>query len=280
MSNNLYVASLLLIVLVINPLAALAEFWLTARILGKRALGAQTIWMMSIAFAVFGAVTAFANMSSAALFAVVVSVAGLTGLAAAFRYAVGLSLWRTAAAVMMFVALNVVVGLIFALFVLRPTFCDLVRLTTSNMEPTIAIGERFATDDTLHPERWDIVTFRPPGDPTIVVVSRLVGLPGETIELRDGEIVRNGEIVPKPRRLAGVHYSTDGTWRICNGCPGRPIVLGADECYVLGDNPRASRDSREFEACAGHQAGAVPWSDVLGVARLRYAPLERVGFLR
>jgi signal peptidase I len=280
MPDALYIAALIFHRLVVVPLLALVELWLIARLLRGRKLSARVTILIATSLVLLAATAAWVDSSSSILAGFLLALAALVGLAIVFRRAVGLSRWRTATAIVLFFSMSVAVDFSVAYFVLRPTIFDPVRAASPNMAPTLQSGDGFLVDRTMRPSRWDIVSFRSPGDPDTTRVARLIGLPDEVIELRDGEIYRNGAILTKPPHLTSLRFNDDGGGGRCNGCPGNPIKLGADECYLLGDNPWNSLDSRWFEPTAAHQAGAVPWSDLIGVARFRYAPLERIGFLR
>jgi len=94
----------------------------------------------------------------------------------------------------------------------------LIEAAHSNMTPTLQMGDGFLVDRTLRPNRWNIVTYRLSTDPGVTRVSRLIGLPGDVTELRDGEVFRNGAMLPKPTHLANLHYTSVGR---CSGCTGK-----------------------------------------------------------
>ena len=127
------------------------------------------------------------------------------------------------------------------------------------------------------------MVFRAPTEPTQASVKRLIGLPGETVEIVEGEIHINGAVVSKPESLAWLRY--DGAMtvrdRVGHGGTGSPIHLGAGEYYVLGDNTKQSLDSRFWERGAlGAQPGAVPQMMMIGTVRAIYAPPGRARLFR
>ncbi|MCE9606997.1 MAG: signal peptidase I [Planctomycetia bacterium] len=91
------------------------------------------------------------------------------------------------------------------------------------------------------PRRWEIVAFRLPHEAHLVGVKRVVGLPGETIELRDGKFTADGiALVPPAESLAEApDYTPPRSYR-------GPLrwQLGPDEYFVVGDNAELSDDSR------------------------------------
>ncbi len=112
-------------------------------------------------------------------------------------------------------------------------------------------------------DRFDIIVFYPYGrENKDYYVKRIIGLPGETVQIIDSDIYINGEILEED-------YGKDPIYD-----PGRasePITLADDEYFVLGDNRSNSRDSRTEEV------GNVKLKDIGGRAILRIKPLSRFG---
>ena len=109
------------------------------------------------------------------------------------------------------------------------------------------------------PERGEIIVFRYPRDTTKDFVKRVLGLPGETVEVRSGTVYVNGEAIREQylRRLDG------------SSVP--PLILGEKEYYVIGDNRRNSNDSRAW--------GAVPEENIVGRVWLVYWPWDDIHFV-
>lgn len=133
-----------------------------------------------------------------------------------------------------------------------------------SMVPTIFPGERVLVDasayDTASPLRGDIVVFYPPVDFIAPNVKRVVGLPGERIQVRGGVVMIDGEVLAE-----GI--ATDPTR--CGAGETCRLVVPEGTIYVLGDNRYNSFDSRHF--------GPVPLEAVVG--RVWYAhrdPAPRV----
>ena len=124
--------------------------------------------------------------------------------------------------------------------------------------------------------RGDVVVFENPGDgdtTTKDLIKRVIGLPGETVEARDGQVVINGQPLDEPYLERDVE--TRGA--ICHtetkpGCQGPDkIVVPADSYFVMGDNRANSRDSRFI--------GAIPDSRIIGRAFVRVWPVTALGLL-
>ena len=109
------------------------------------------------------------------------------------------------------------------------------------------------------PERGDIMVFLHPRDPSRALVKRVIGLPGDMIEIDVGQVIRNGERVGEPYVVHLDGRSSD------------PVVVPEDSYYVLGDNRLVSSDSRDW--------GFVSEEYVVGRAWLSYWPSDRLEFL-
>jgi signal peptidase I len=146
-----------------------------------------------------------------------------------------------------------------------------------NPSPIVAAGDRFFVNKMLTARRWDLVVFRYPAEPSTIYVKRLVGMPGETVEIRDGAIWINGNQQTPPEPVSGLHYESEirgmpPAW----GSHERPAMLGFDEYYVLGDFSECSFDSRLWpQGAPGHPPYAVPASHMIGVVTRIYWPPSR-----
>ncbi len=118
-------------------------------------------------------------------------------------------------------------------------------------------GDRFFVNKLLQPRRWDIVVFRWPEDPRIKFCMRLVGLPGETVTIRDGAVWIDGKKQTPPDSCQGIEYldRMKGWPSPLWGSAAQPAKLGPDEYFVLGDFSPMSKDSR---LCAGPPAVCRP----------------------
>ncbi len=115
--------------------------------------------------------------------------------------------------------------------------CGYVRVEGDAMAPTLADGDRVSVTRTVEPlKRGDLVVFEHPRDPSKTFLKRIVGLPGEQIEITDQGVTIDGRPLDEPYALAA-NRSTNhwGPTRIQDG-----------EYFVLGDNRRNSSDSRHW----------------------------------
>lgn len=148
------------------------------------------------------------------------------------------------------------------------------RVDGESMKNTLDDADQLITDKISYrftdPERFDIVVFPNPQSEKKLFffqehyIKRIIGLPGETIQIQDGNIYINGEILEEDYGRATI--INPGTAEV-------PIKLGDDEYFVMGDNRNNSTDSR-FE-----RVGPIKRKDLLGKAWVRIYPFERMGAL-
>jgi signal peptidase I len=116
-------------------------------------------------------------------------------------------------------------------------------------------------------ERGDIVVFKSElmdeHGTNKNLIKRVIGLPGDTLEIRDGSVFRNGEQLVEP-------YTKDGVTTTVMA----PITIPADEYFVMGDNREVSLDSRRAEV------GNVPREDVVGKVIFRLFPFSSAGVVK
>lgn len=112
------------------------------------------------------------------------------------------------------------------------------------------------------PERGDVVVFRSQVDPRIDFIKRVIGEPGDTLEIRDGVVFIDGVALEES-------YARGPT--LCGSGPPicGPLTLGDGQYYVLGDNRNSSSDSRLW--------GPVPEGNIIGKAWFSYWPLSELG---
>lgn len=117
------------------------------------------------------------------------------------------------------------------------------------------------------PVRGDVIVLRYPRDPQQFFIKRIVGLPGDTVQLEQGRVKISNKDHPDGFILNEPYLPGQN---ITFGRPD-PVILGADEFFVMGDNRQASSDSRVW--------GILPRNDIVGRVWLRVFPLSTFGFI-
>jgi signal peptidase I len=173
------------------------------------------------------------------------------------------------------VAIAVLVALAVQSWILKP-----YRIPSESMLDTLRPGDRVLVNRvTFHlrdPQRGDVIVFHYPEDPEIVFIKRVVGVPGDVLEVREGRLYVNGKKAPEPYvhrtdgRLdptvaqAAIQGSTlHDPWSLAE-----PFRVPAANYFVMGDNRTDSDDSRDW--------GTVPSSAIVGEGLATYWPLSRL----
>jgi signal peptidase I len=137
------------------------------------------------------------------------------------------------------------------------------------MENTLDDGDNLIVEKLTYrfkdPERFDIIVFPFRYEEKTYYIKRIIGLPGETVQIVDGDIYINGEILEESYGREVMKYS---------GQAADPITLGEDEYFVLGDNRNDSSDSRD------PSVGLIKRDEIIGRAWLRIWPLSNFGVLK
>ncbi len=136
----------------------------------------------------------------------------------------------------------------------------------SSMETTLANGDQLIVENLTYyfhdPERFDVIVF--PHGENVNYIKRIIGLPGETVQIRNGDVYINGEMLDENYGRESIEDA---------GLASQEIVLGEEEYFVLGDNRNASVDSRKEEV------GTVSRSEIKGRAWFRFYPMDRASLV-
>ncbi len=161
---------------------------------------------------------------------------------------------------------GIVVGITFFIitFVGQRTY-----VSGSSMENTLSHGDNLIVDKLTYrfsdPRRYDIIVFPFRYDDNVYYIKRIIGLPGETIQIQDGAIYIDGEILEESYGREVMKSA---------GLAADPITLGEDEYFVLGDNRNDSTDSRDPNVSSVHR------NEIIGRAWVRIWPLDEIGVLK
>lgn len=169
----------------------------------------------------------------------------------------------------------------------RNHFVEAYSVLTPTMLPTIAPGDHILCSKRMNWGRWDLVVAETPVE-RIPFARRVIGLPGETIEIINNRVTINGQTVEPPAGV-GPYVSTayignknpSLAGKPGAGCEGNPIHLSDDEYFVIGDNSRQCLDARHWEIpVPGHQLGAIPKDYIKGRITTIYWPVNRWGVFK
>ena len=165
----------------------------------------------------------------------------------------------------------VIIAVILAL-IIRTFIVQAFKIPTGSMRPTLVEGDRILVNKFIYkfkePERGDIIVFVSPEDKKKDFIKRLVGLPGEEVEIAHGSILINDKVVQADSVMRERYYYNAGSF----GQEDKSIAIPESAYYVLGDNSISSRDSRYW--------GFLPKKYLIGKAFLIYWPPTRIRLIR
>jgi len=161
--------------------------------------------------------------------------------------------------VILIIAFALVFGLV------RPYVLEAFYIPSESMVPTLEVGDRVFVNKFVYrfsePERGDIVVFRSTEGGEEELIKRVVGVPGDTVEDRDGVLFVNG--VPQKEPYVNAQFPDSGFYG--------PTIVPPGHVFAMGDNRANSRDSRFF--------GPVPFENIEGEAFVSFWPPSHVGLL-
>jgi len=159
------------------------------------------------------------------------------------------------------------IALVVAL-VVRVAIAEPRYIPSNSMDPTLHIGDRLLVDKLSYrwqpPHRGDIVVFNPPAQLVKLgytrdqaFIKRIIGEPGDQIQVQGGQMILNGQPLPEAYIAEAPQYEMPA------------VTIPSGYVFVLGDNRNDSNDS--------HVWGPLPQQNVIGKARLRFWPFDRLG---
>ena len=177
---------------------------------------------------------------------------------------------------------SIVVAFILAM-IIRTFVIQAFKIPTGSMRSTLLEGDlilvnkfiygakipftNFSLPALMQPKRGDVIVFIYPESPKRDFIKRLVGLPGETLEIKDGTVYVNDKPLIDSIFNQRYYYNR-GEF----GQEGRKIKIPDDNFFVLGDNSASSQDSRYW--------GFVPRKNILGKALVIYWPPQRIRIIK
>jgi signal peptidase I len=163
---------------------------------------------------------------------------------------------------------EVAVIAIAAVFLIRAFLVQPFVVSGDSMVPTFKNSDYLLVDElTYHlraPERGEVIVFRYPKDESLFFIKRIIGLPGDRVEISNGTVtIVNGDhpqglVLDESYLPSGLQTSGD-----------EDVTLAKDQYFVMGDNRPYSLDSRSW--------GTVNSKEIIGLVRVRLLPLSSVG---
>lgn len=157
--------------------------------------------------------------------------------------------------------ISIAIAVVLALFI-RHFVVELYLVDGPSMRPTLQNQERLVVNKFIYnlhdPERGDILVFQYPKDPSRDFIKRVIAIPGDTIEIKDGHVYVNGELKNEPYILS----TTRGDYPLA--------TVPEGHIFVMGDNRNNSEDSRFADV------GMVPFDLIKGKAILIFWPLDKL----
>ena len=181
---------------------------------------------------------------------------------------------------------SILIAFVLAMFI-RTFFFQAFKIPSGSMKPTLQVGDRLIVNKLTYgakipftkerpgmrlpgfrePRRGDVVVFVFPEDPERDFIKRLIATGGETVEIKNGEILIDGQRIEMPV-IDNIYYYNRGPY----GQPGVAVEVPQGYYFVMGDNSASSHDSRYW--------GFVPARYIIGKAELIFWPLNRIRFIK
>lgn len=164
-------------------------------------------------------------------------------------------------------AKTIIIALVLS-FLVKTYVAEARFIPSESMLPTLKIGDHLIIDKIFYEikgigelKRGDIVVFDPPPSANskteIPFIKRIIGLPGETISIKNGTVYINGEPLNEPYILEKPRANF------------QPLIIPDNTIFLMGDNRNNSFDSRFW--------GPLPVENIIGIAEFRYYPFNEIG---
>jgi signal peptidase I len=157
----------------------------------------------------------------------------------------------------------ITLGLALVIFLLLQVTVQSYIVVGSSMQPDFQSGERVVINKVIYklhqPERGDVIVFHPPNNQNEDFIKRVIALPGDSVEVKNGAVYVNGSKLDEPYIKEPPAYTFPEE------------IVPDNEYFVLGDNRNNSNDS--------HNGWTVPRENIVGKAWLSFWPLSELGFV-
>ena len=173
--------------------------------------------------------------------------------------------WQSFWELVRFALIAIIIVVPIRIFIAQPFI-----VSGSSMVPTFQDGQYLVVDEISYilgePKRDDVVVFKNPNNTKVFYIKRIIGLPGETVDVKSDT---NEVLITNKEHPDG--FNLDQSFIVNTGGIDAHMELGANEYFVMGDNRPASSDSRYW--------GVVPKNLMIGRAFLRLLPINKIDFM-
>ena len=162
---------------------------------------------------------------------------------------------------------EVILIAVVTVFFVRTFLMQPFLVSGASMEPNFATGNYLLIDEVTYrlraPERGEVVVFKYPNDPSVYYIKRIIGLPGEHVVVKNGEVKIINTEHPDGMTMDEVYL--DAGLRTLGNID---YTLDSNDYFVMGDNRGFSYDSRSW--------GPLPKDNIVGIVRLRLFPINSI----
>ncbi|WML48520.1 signal peptidase I [Neobacillus sp. PS3-34] len=163
-----------------------------------------------------------------------------------------------------------ILGALVIAFIIRSFFFTPIVVDGESMKPTLQDKDRMVVTKIGEPKRFDIVVFHAPEGKDYI--KRVIGLPGDSIEYKNDVLYINGKTYNEPY-LEKYKKSLKDGGTLTDSFTLKETAIGSDtvpkdSLFVMGDNRRRSKDSRDI--------GAIPMEKVIGTTNVVYYPIKDI----
>lgn len=158
-------------------------------------------------------------------------------------------------------AFEIIIVAVASIFIIYGFIAQPFLVHGASMEPNFSNGDYLLVDEITYkfksPARGEVIVFRNPRNESEFYIKRVIGLPGEEVDIKNNKVFINGVELKEEYLPEGLKFNGDSSFN-----------LNYDEYFVMGDNRPQSYDSRSW--------GPLKQNEIIGAARLRFLPLTKL----
>jgi len=158
-------------------------------------------------------------------------------------------------------AFEIIIVAVASIFIIYGFIAQPFLVQGASMEPNFSNGDYLLVDEITYkfksPARGEVIVFRNPRNEAEFYIKRVIGLPGEKVDIKSNKVFINDVELKEEYLPEGLKFNGDSSFD-----------LNSDEYFVMGDNRPQSYDSRSW--------GPLKQDEIIGAARLRFLPLTKL----